>query len=56
MGAVAAAITQATAARGQGGSSDLKRFVAHHPSIGMGGGDSMVRTTLAIGVDDVRSI
>ena len=31
-------------------------FMTHHPQIGMGGGDSVVRTSLAIGVDDVRSI
>ena len=30
--------------------------MTHHPPIGMGRGDSVVRTSLAIGVDDVRSI
>ena len=30
--------------------------MTHHPPIGMGGGHSVVRTSLAIGVDDVRRI
>ena len=43
---------------GQGGTRNLQGFQAHHPPTYMGGGDSMVRTTLAIGreVDDTRSI
>ena len=43
---------------GQGGTSNLQGFQAHHPSTYMGGGDLMVRTALAIrrGVDDTRSI
>ena len=32
----------------QGGTSNLQGFQAHHPSTYMGGGDSMVRTALAI--------
>ena len=31
VGIVAAAIVQASVARGQGGPSDLQRFMAHHP-------------------------
>ena len=56
VGVVATVIAQASAVRGQGGSSDLQRFRTHHPLTGMGGEDSMVRTALAIGVDNVRSI
>ena len=53
---MAAARTSATV--GQGGMSNLQRFQAHQPLTYMGGGDSMVRTTLAIGrgVDDTQSI
>ena len=56
--AVAATIAWTSATVGQGGTSNLQGFQAHHPSTYMGGGDSMVRTTLAIGrgVDDTRSI
>ena len=38
--------------------SNLQGFQAHHPPTYMGGGDSMVKTALAIrrGVDDTRSI
>ena len=38
--------------------SNLQRFQAHHPSTYMGGGNSMVRTVLAIEreVDDTQSI
>ena len=50
------AIAQASVAGGQGGPSDLQRFMAHHPPTCMGGGDSVVKTTLAIRLDDVRSI
>ena len=42
MGAVVATIAHASAARGQGGSSNLKRFKTHHPPTFMGGGDPMV--------------
>ena len=40
------------------GTGNLQGFQAHHPSTYMGGGDSMVRTALAIGkgVDDTQSI
>ena len=43
---------------GQGGTSNLQGFQAHHPPTYMGGGDSMVRTTLAIEreVEGERSI
>ena len=56
MGVVASTIAQVSAVGGQGGLSDLQRFITHHPPIGIGGGDSVVRTSLTIGVDDVRSI
>ena len=42
MGIAAAAIAQASAAGGQGGPSDLQRFMAHHPPSFRGGGDPMV--------------
>ena len=43
---------------GQGGTSNLQGFQAHHPPTYMEGGDSMVRTSLAIEreVDDIRNI
>ena len=43
---------------GQGGTSNLQGFQAHHPPTYMGGGDLMVRTSLAIEreVYDTRSI
>ena len=43
---------------GQGWMSNLQAFQAHHPPTYMGGGDSMVRTSLAIKreVDDKWSI
>ena len=44
MGAAIATASQADAARGQGGASNLKRFKAHHPSMFTGGGDPMVAT------------
>ena len=60
---VQANIMIATTARtsatvGQGGTSNLQGFQAHHPPTYMKGGDSMVRTSLAIEreVDDTRSI
>ena len=42
MGAAAAAIAQAGAVGGQGGSNNLQRFMAHHPPAFRGGGDPMV--------------
>ena len=42
MGAAAAAIAQASAAGGQGGPSNLKRFIAHHPPTFTRGGDPVV--------------
>ena len=42
MGAAIATATQADAARGQGGASNLHRFKAHHPPTFTGGGDPMV--------------
>ena len=42
MGAAIATATQANAARGQGGASNLHRFRAHHPLTFTGGGDPMV--------------
>ena len=53
-----ATTARTSATVGQGGMSNLQGFQAHHPPTYMGGGDSMVRTTLAIGsgVDDTRSI
>ena len=55
---VAATIARTSATVGQGGTSNLHGFQAHHPQTYMGGGDSMVRTALAIEreVDDTRSI
>ena len=38
----AATIAQASATAGQGGSSNLQSFKAHHPLTFMGGGDPMV--------------
>ena len=56
--AVAGTIAQTSAKVGQGGTSNLQGFQAHHPPTYMGGGYSMVKTTLAIGrgVDDTQSI
>ena len=42
MGATIATIAQASVARGQGESSNLQRFKAHHPPTFMVGGDLMV--------------
>ena len=42
MGAAAAVIAQASAAGGQGGPSNLQRFIAHHPPTFTGGGDLVV--------------
>ena len=42
MGAAFTTIAQASAAGGQGGPSDLQRFIAHHPPSFGGGGDLMV--------------
>ena len=56
--AMAATIARTSATVGQGGTSNLQGFQAHHPLTYMGGGDSMVRTALVIGrgVDDTWSI
>ena len=48
IGTTAAMIAHAYAMVSQGGSNDLQRLEAHHPPIFRGGGDSMVRTTMAI--------
>ena len=53
---VAATIARTSATVGQGGTSNLQGFQAHHPSTYMGGGDSMVRTTLAIGIRSIRDM
>ena len=55
---VVAIIARTSATVGQGGTSNLQGFQARHPPTYMGGGDSMVRTSLAIGreVDDTWSI
>ena len=42
MGVAAAAITQASAAEGQGGPSNLQRFMAYHPPTFTEGGDPVV--------------
>ena len=42
VGIVATAIAQASATGGQGGPSDLQRFMAHHPPSFRGGEDPMV--------------
>ena len=42
MGATATAIAQASAAGGQGGPSNLQRFIAHHPPTFTGGRDLVV--------------
>ena len=46
---MAATIARTSATVGKGGTSNLWGFQAHHPLTYMGGGDSMVRTALAIG-------
>ena len=53
-----ATISRTSATVGQRGTSNLQGFQAHHPPTYMGGGDSMVRTSLAIEreVDDTWSI
>ena len=42
VGIAAAAIAQASTVEGQGGPSNLQRFMAHHPPSFRGGGDPMV--------------
>ena len=42
IGAAAASITQASAVGGQGGPSNLQRFIAHHPPTFTGEGDPVV--------------
>ena len=53
-----ATIAWTSATVGQRGTSNLQGFQAHYPPTYMGGGNSMVRTVLAIGrgLDDTRSI
>ena len=55
---VAATTARTSATMGQGRTSNLHGFQAHHPPIYMGGGYSMVKTALAIKreIDDARSI
>ena len=55
---VAATIARTSTTVGQGGTINLQGFQAHHLLTYMGGGDSIVRTALAIEkeVDDTRSI
>ena len=55
---MATTIARTSATVGQEGTSNLQGFQVHHPPTYMGGGDSMVRTTLAIGrgVDNTWSI
>ena len=42
MGAAAAAIAHVVAAGGQGGLSNLQRFIAHHPQTFIGRGDPVI--------------
>ena len=42
MGVVVAAIAQTSVAEGQGGPSNLQRFMAHHPPTFIEGGDPVV--------------
>ena len=42
MGAAAAGISHASVAGGQGGPSNLQRFIAHHPPTFTGGWDLVV--------------
>ena len=55
---VGATTARTSATKGQGRMSNLQGFQAHHPPTYMGGGYSMVKTTLAIKreIDDARSI
>ena len=55
---MAATIARTSVMVDQGGTSNLQGFQAHHPLTYMGGGDSIVKTTLTIEreVDDTRSI
>ena len=55
---MAATFAWTSATKGQGRTSNLQGFQAHHPPPYMRRGDSMVRTALAIEreVDDTRSI
>ena len=48
IGAAAAIIAQASAIVSHGGSSNLQRLEAHHPLTFKGGGDLMIKTTMAI--------
>ena len=55
---VATTTARTSATVGQGGTSNLQGFQAHHPPTYMGGGDSMIRIALAIEreVEGARSI
>ena len=53
VGVAAAAIAQASIAGGQGGPSNLQRFIAHHPSTFTGGGDPMVTDHWFIQIENV---
>ena len=46
MGAIVATIVQAGVAEGQGGMSNLQRFMGHHPPTFKGGGDPLVANHL----------
>ena len=56
VGIVAAAITQASAADGQGGPSNLQRFRAHHPPTFTGGGDPMMADHWYMQVEKVLEV
>ena len=58
IGAATAIPAQACAMVSRGESSNLQRFKANHPPTFGGGGDSMVRTTMAIEkeANDTRNI
>ena len=53
---MAATTAWTSAAVGQGGTSNLQGFRAHHPPTYMGGGDSMVRIALTIGIRSIRDM
>ena len=53
VGIAATAIAQAGIASGQGGSSNLQRFRAHHPPTFTGGGDPVVADHWFLQIDKV---
>ena len=53
MGAAVSTIARVNAAGGQGGSSNLQRFKAHHPPTFMGGGDLMVADHLFQQIENI---